>query len=62
MSRKLPTQPTSVKIIKDFAHRYFASFVVDIYPEPLSKTDKLVGIDLGISTFATLSTGEKEKY
>ena len=58
-SRKLPAQPTSLTIIKDSANRYFASFVVEINPEPLPKIENSIGIDLGISTFATLSNGEK---
>ncbi|WP_240041645.1 RNA-guided endonuclease InsQ/TnpB family protein, partial [Okeania hirsuta] len=45
--------------MKDSANRYFASFVVEISPESLPKTDNSIGIDLGISTFATLSSGEK---
>ncbi len=55
----MPTEPSSLTIIKDSANRYFASFVVEINPEPLPKTDNSIGIDLGISTFATLSNGEK---
>ena len=35
------------------------SFVVEIQPEILPQTDNSVGIDLGISTFATLSDGTK---
>ncbi|WP_202223928.1 transposase, partial [Okeania sp. KiyG1] len=35
------------------------SFVVEIQPEILPKTDNSVGIDLGIKTFATLSDGTK---
>ncbi|NEP03308.1 MAG: transposase, partial [Symploca sp. SIO2E9] len=58
-SRKLPTEPTSVTIIKDSAGRYFASFVVEIEPEALPQADNSVGIDLGINTFAALDTGEK---
>lgn len=58
-SRELPAKPTSVTVIKDCANRYFLSFVVEINPEPLPKTDSSVGIDLGIKTFATLSNGEK---
>ncbi|WP_293160501.1 RNA-guided endonuclease TnpB family protein [Okeania sp. SIO2C9] len=58
-SRSLPSKPTSVTIIKDCAGRYFASFVVEINPEILLKTDNSIGIDLGISTFATLSNGDK---
>ncbi|NEO52835.1 MAG: IS200/IS605 family element transposase accessory protein TnpB [Okeania sp. SIO3B5] len=58
-SRPLASQPTSVTIIRDSAHRYFASFVVETNAEFLPKTDNYIGIDLGISTFATLSNGEK---
>ncbi|NEP05845.1 MAG: transposase [Okeania sp. SIO2G4] len=58
-SRELPAAPSSVTVIKDSAHRYFLSFVVEIQPETLPKTDNSVGIDLGISTFATFSDGTK---
>ncbi|RQH51420.1 transposase [Okeania hirsuta] len=58
-SRELPAPPSSVTVIKDSAHRYFLSFVVEIQPEILPKTDNSVGIDLGIKTFATLSDGTK---
>ncbi len=34
-SRDLPSEPSSLTIIKDSANRYFASFVVEINPEPL---------------------------
>ncbi|MDJ0517326.1 MAG: RNA-guided endonuclease TnpB family protein [Trichodesmium sp. MO_231.B1] len=57
--RKLPAEPSSLTIIKDSANRYFASFVVEISPAPLPKTENSIGIDLGISTFATLSNGDK---
>ncbi|NEO56661.1 MAG: transposase [Okeania sp. SIO3B5] len=39
--------------------RYFLSFVIEIQPEVLPKTDNSVGIDLGIKTFATFSDGTK---
>ncbi|NES08133.1 MAG: IS200/IS605 family element transposase accessory protein TnpB, partial [Okeania sp. SIO2F4] len=58
-SIKLPSKPSSVIIIKDAANRYFASFVVETNSEFLPQTDNSIGIDLGISTFATLSNGEK---
>ncbi|NET17197.1 MAG: IS200/IS605 family element transposase accessory protein TnpB [Okeania sp. SIO1H6] len=58
-SRELPNAPSSVTVIKDSAHRYFLSFVVEIQPEILPKTDNSVGIDLGIKTFATFSDGTK---
>ncbi len=52
--RKLPSEPSSVTVIKDSANRYFLSFVVEINPEVLPQTDSSVGIDLGIKTFATV--------
>ncbi|NES65855.1 MAG: IS200/IS605 family element transposase accessory protein TnpB, partial [Okeania sp. SIO2D1] len=60
-SRPLASQPTSVTIIRDSANRYFASFVVETCAEHLPKSNNSIGIDLGISTFATLSNGEKIK-
>ncbi|MFD9124837.1 RNA-guided endonuclease TnpB family protein, partial [Kitasatospora sp. NPDC059571] len=38
---------------------YFASFVVETEPEVLPATDSAVGIDLGLTHFATLSDGTK---
>ncbi|NCQ95863.1 MAG: IS200/IS605 family element transposase accessory protein TnpB [Microcystis aeruginosa W11-03] len=58
-SRPLPSKPSSVTVIKDAADRYFLSFVVEIRPETLPDNGQTVGIDLGIATFATFSTGEK---
>ncbi|GGA05589.1 RNA-guided endonuclease TnpB family protein [Okeania sp. KiyG1] len=58
-SRPLASKPSSVTIIKDSAGRYFASFVVETCAEHLPKLGKSIGIDLGISTFATLSNGDK---
>ncbi|NET29793.1 transposase, partial [Okeania sp. SIO1I7] len=58
-SRELPAAPSSVTVIKDSAHRYFLSFVVEIQPEILPQTDNSLGIDLGIKTFATFSDGTK---
>ncbi|MGD1700396.1 RNA-guided endonuclease InsQ/TnpB family protein [Dapis sp. BLCC M229] len=55
----MPNQPTSVTIIRDSANRYFASFVVETCAQHLPKSNNSIGIDLGISTFATLSNGEK---
>ncbi len=58
-SRTLPSDPSSVTIIKDAAGRYFASFVVQTKDEPLPETDSEVGIDLGLTHFAVLSDGTK---
>jgi putative transposase len=58
-SRPLPFEPSSVTVIKDRAGRYFLSFVVEIQPEIEPAQNKSVGIDLGLKTFAVLSTGEQ---
>lgn len=58
-SRKLPTSPTSVTVIKDCANRYFLSFVVEVEPVSVDVENQSIGIDLGIKTFAVMSNGEK---
>ncbi|MEA5535794.1 RNA-guided endonuclease TnpB family protein [Crocosphaera sp. XPORK-15E] len=76
-SRELPSEPSSVTVIKDSADRYFLSFVCEVNPAPLqpsnNSTPRLrsvlklrlrsasIGVDLGIIDFATLSNGEKIK-
>lgn len=45
--------------VKRHGHRWYACFSLDSVPtRPLPATCRRVGIDLGISTFAALSTGE----
>ena len=58
-SRALPSEPSSVTVIKDSAGRYFASFVVDIEPGALPEAETVIGIDLGLGHFAVLSDGRK---
>ena len=58
-SRPLPSKPSSVTIIKDTTGRYFASFVVEVPEEIAPQTQSSCGIDLGLTHFAILSTGEK---
>lgn len=60
-SRPLPAEPSSVTVIKDCAGRYFLSFVVEVEPIKVKPENQGVGVDLGIETLATLSTGEKVK-
>ena len=52
-SRELTSIPSSVTVIKDSANGYFLSFVVEVLPEVLPKTDNSVGIHLGIRTKAS---------
>ncbi len=58
-SRELPSEPSSVTVIKDRANRYFLSFVVEIEPEVIVPKNESIGIDLGIKILAALSTSEK---
>jgi putative transposase len=58
-SRPLPSEPSSVTVIKDSDGRYFASFVVEVNPIALPETESMVGIDLGLGHFAVLSDGRK---
>jgi putative transposase len=58
-SRPLPSEPSSVTVIKDCAGRYFLSFVVKIEPIELEAKNQGVGVDLGLKVLAALSTGEK---
>ncbi|MEV4243756.1 transposase [Streptosporangium canum] len=58
-SRNLPSEPSSVTIVRDAAGRYFASFVVEATSEPLPETATEIGIDLGLTHFAVLSDGRK---
>ncbi|HBK96655.1 MAG TPA: transposase [Microcoleaceae bacterium UBA10368] len=58
-SRSLPSEPSSVTVIKDCANRYFLSFVVEVQPIQSEAKNPSIGIDLGIQTFAVMSNGEK---
>ena len=61
-SRPLEGKPTTVTVSKDSADRYFVSFSCET-PDlvPLPKSNREVGVDMGLTHFATLSTGEKVK-
>ena len=58
-SRDLPSEPSSVTVIRDSAGRYFASFVIETGPVTLPGTGPVIGIDLGLTHFAVLSDGRK---
>jgi putative transposase len=57
-SRDLPSVPSSVTVIREADGRYYASFVVEVADTPLPKSASDVGIDLGLTSLAVLSTGE----
>jgi putative transposase len=58
-SRTLPSEPSSVTVIKDAAGRYFASFVIELEPGSLPETEPVIGIDVGLTYFAVPSDGRK---
>ncbi len=57
-SRPLPTQPTTVTVIREPDNRWFVACRVLVTTQELTGGNS-VGIDLGLTTLATLSTGEK---
>lgn len=59
-SRELPSKASSLTITKSRSGKYYVSFVVEVEAE-ISAIDKVIGIDLGIETFATTSDGVKYK-
>ena len=60
-SRTIPkaAKITTVTISRDAAGRYFASLLCDDAVAPKPKVQGRVGVDLGLTHFAILSTGEK---
>lgn len=58
-TRPLPAEPSSVTVVKDAAGRYHARFVVEVAEASPQPVVREVGIDVGLTTLATLSTGEK---
>jgi putative transposase len=60
-SRPLPKDAAiqSLTVTKDTADRYFVSIHLETNVKPLKKVKATVGIDVGLSTLATLSNGER---
>ena len=60
-SRMLPkgAKPTTVTVSKDTAGRYHVSILCDDVAQEMKEATGQIGIDLGLTHFAILSTGEK---
>jgi putative transposase len=60
-SRPLPkgSAPSTVTVSRDAAGRWFVSLLCEDTIKPAPATDAAVGLDLGINSLVTLSTGEK---
>jgi len=54
----LPAVPSGVTVIRESGGRHCASFVVQVGAAPLPATTSDVGVDLGLTRLAVLSTGE----
>jgi putative transposase len=60
--RPLPdgVEPSTVTVSRDAAGRWFVSLLVeDLTVQPLPPVHRAVGVDAGITSLLTLSTGEK---
>ena len=57
-SRDLPTEPSSVTIIREPDGHYYASFVAAVPAAPLPPTDQEAGVDVGIARLATIATSD----
>jgi putative transposase len=60
-SRPLPdgAEPSTVTVSRDAAGRWFVSILVEATVETLPLADSAVGLDAGITSLVTLSSGEK---
>ncbi len=63
-SRPLPegVTPSSVTVSQDAAGHWFISILCEEIVTPLAETGKMVGVDLGVKTFAVLSDGEHVEH
>jgi putative transposase len=59
--RELPSQPSSVTIIREPDGHYYASFVVDKAPAPLPVLRREAGVDLGINRLATIAATDQQR-
>jgi putative transposase len=58
-SRDLPSEPSSVTIIREPDGRHYASFVVERDADPFPPCETETGIDVGLAHLAVLSGGTK---
>jgi putative transposase len=57
LHRPIVGQIKTVTLQRDQFGNWYACFACDVEPDPLPPSDQVVGIDLGLKTFATLSDG-----
>jgi putative transposase len=59
LHRSIGGKIKTLTITRSATGKWYACFSVEIEAQPLSFNDRTVGIDVGLSYFATLSTGEQ---
>ncbi|KUO22021.1 RNA-guided endonuclease InsQ/TnpB family protein [Streptomyces dysideae] len=55
-SRKLPAEPSSVRVYRDSVGHWYVSFVVPAAVEPLPETGAVLGVDWGVRETATTTS------
>lgn len=60
-SRQLPKgcEPSTITVKLDASGRFHVCLLVDTVIEPLPKTDKSIGLDVGITSLIATSNGDK---
>lgn len=60
-SRPLPedAEPSTVTVSRDSAGRWHVSILVEVTVDALPSSDSMVGVDAGLTSLVTFSTGEK---
>lgn len=59
LHRPLEGDVKTLTIRRDALGNWYACFSVELAPDPLPPSPQVVGVDLGLTHFATLSTGEQ---
>jgi putative transposase len=60
-SRALPSEPSSVTIIREPDGHFYASFVVEVAAAPLPIAGREAGVDVGIARLATVATTDGQR-
>lgn len=62
-SRRLPSEPSSVTVVREADGRYYVSFVVEVPETPLGEAPVVAGVDLGLTDLVAMvrSDGAREK-
>jgi putative transposase len=58
LHRPIEGKIKTLTVTRSSTNKWFACFSVETEPQPLPKTTSAVGINMGLKSFATLSTGE----